>query len=402
MTLHEATGFYGLHGRVSITRKILHCLEKKLRATRDIEKVVDYPFQERPSIKHSPFKLACVRSQANLMEFYLSLYILVCLTKGQELEPSYRSNEYKTTFHGWLQEVCDPKTLHRYKLIDKKRNRPISLDDMVRNVHSFLQYRHHETAQHLLVSTILSRLGRIHPSYSRLYYFKQPAKLKATKKTKTKKSLCRLNCQSDFDTNISDIYDEDHYHDIYDDFFDGKDAECGEVDDISEVVGDSNETTSKESDSEEDSTHSWKEFFELDSLSDGEFTDDVVSFNESFANGSYAGVAKDSDSNANTVGEDWDAISDMQTVISVNTFSENTKGMMFSYKDALNVNRKLAPVTITEEKEAKYTIVSDSKKTQETDLDTKDENNLYSVYFDHDSAKLKGTERRRLRVLKGK
>ena len=61
---------------------------------------------------------------------------------------------------------------------------------------------------------------------------------------------------------------------------------------------------------------------------------------------------------------------------------------MFSYKDALNVNRKLAPLTIKEEKEAKSSIVS-NQKAEKTDLERRDENKLHSVYFDHDSAKLR-------------
>ena len=141
-----------------------------------------------------------------------------------------------------------------------------------------------------------------------------------------------------------------------------------------------------ENDDEGDSsTHSWKEMYELDSLSDGDFSDGVISFNESFATGMGAECKKDS--NASNVGEDWDAVSEIQTVISVNTFSGN-KEMMFSYKDALNVNRKLAPLTIKEEKEAKSSIVN-NQKAEKTDLERRDENELHSVHFDHDSAKLR-------------
>ena len=144
----------------------------------------------------------------------------------------------------------------------------------------------------------------------------------------------------DFIVNLDLIDDEYNYHDIYDDadaYDEETKVECDDINKSDEVViRDSKATMENEIDDEADSsTHSWKEMYDMDSLSDSDFSDGVISFNESFGTGMGAEFKKDS--NASNVGEDWDAVSEIQTVISVNTFSGN-KEMMFSYKDAYSMS----------------------------------------------------------------
>jgi len=241
-------------------------------------------------------------------------------------------------------------------------------------------------------------------------------------KAKPKKRLPTINCQDSLDLDLDDVYSDDHYYDYDSSTSDTKDDE-GDLDDYQgstyetagdEIDGNSNQMTTTTTGEEESSIDivdnddedalpfQWEDVYELHSLSDEEHSEDVISFNAKFVTELEAGRYRDVTSD---VGDDWNAIPEIQSVISVDTFSGEKQ--IFSYKDALFVNKEepktFAPITLQVKAEAKKDMSHTSKmmKSVVDRRDESEESDLHGVYFDHDNAKLKGGQRRNLRELKG-
>jgi hypothetical protein len=250
------------------------------------------------------------------------------------------------------------------------------------------------------------RANRINPIIKTRIEITKRAKQRG--KVKPKKRLPTINCQDSLDLDVyshdDDTYDYDSTSDTEWDFDDiYETASC-------EIVGDSNQATTTveeesnidivDNDDEDALSFQWEDMYDLDSLSDEEPSEDVISFNANFVTEleAYGDVTSD-------VGDDWNAIPEIQSVISVDTFSGEKQ--IFSYKDALFVNKEepktFAPTTLQAKAEARKDMSHTSKmrKSIVERRDESEESDLYGVYFDHDNAKLKGGQRRNLRELKG-
>ena len=281
---------------------------------------------------------------------------------------------------------------------------------------------------HVMSGKLRSRLDMIeivksflidHPKRANRIYPIIKARIEITKratqrgKTKPKKRLPTINCEDSLDLDLDDIYSDDNYdYDSSDNKDDGDfDDYQGSTYETGSKVGNSNQATTVEeesnidivdNDDEDALSFQWEDMYDLDSLSDEEPSEDVISFNANFVTeleaGRYGDVTSD-------VGDDWNAIPEIQSVISVDTFSGEKQ--IFSYKDALFVNKEepktFAPTTLQAKAEARKDM-SHTSKMRKSVVERKDESedrDLCGVYFDHDNAKLKGGQRRNLRELKG-
>jgi len=379
--------------------------------------VSTYPFQKCSSRKHSPFMHACLLGKTELAEYYLSLYILFILTNC-----SIKLTENDQTFRQWLLSVNGKisSTCHILNEFDRISNN-IGDDDMIHFMSGKLRSGWDLVE---IVNSFLfdhpKRAIRINPITKTQIAITKRAKKRG--KAKPKKRLPTINCQDSLDLDLDDVYSDDHYYDYDSSTSDTKDDE-GDLDDYQgstyETAGDeidenSNQMTTTTTGEEESSIDivdnddedalpfQWEDVYELHSLSDEEHSEDVISFNAKFVTELEAGRYRDVTSD---VGDDWNAIPEIQSVISVDTFSGEKQ--IFSYKDALFVNKEepktFAPITLQVKAEAKKDMSHTSKmmKSVVDRRDESEESDLHGVYFDHDNAKLKGGQRRNLRELKG-
>lgn len=421
--LYTATDKYYLNGQSSkITKSKIHiqyCLEKIMTSSphvSNLETVVTYPFQKCSSRRQSPFMHACALGNVDLMEYYLSLFIMVRLTKRQ-----INNRGYGATFRTWMIMVKHGPTIVKdFDLfLDQEYNedianvmdgRKLSTENIFDIVLSFLvDHPKRESKINPIIKSFIHGPEMTRSNTGR----------GAKARGKSKKQLPKINCQDNLDLDMDDLYDEDeyscdgnyHYDDQREMYENTEVNEDPKGADITQDSHTKNQTVevevnvpdhNKEEEKEEvdELSSDWEDMFELDSLSDDEISEDIISFNASFTNDIDPSISNQSEP-IHTFGDDWDAIPEVQSVISVDTFSGEK---LFSYKDALFVNKeeqKASPSTNWKLRVETQGMASTSQVEKVVDFEMRDESDLSNAYFDHNGAKLRGGQRRTLRELKG-
>lgn len=424
--LYTATDKYYLTGPSSkITKSKIHiqyCLEKIMTSSphvSNLETVVTYPFQKCSSRKQSPFMHACALGNVDLMEYYLSLFIMVRLTKRQ-----INNRGYGATFRTWMIMVRHGPTIVKdFDLyLDQEYNEDIAKVMDGRKLST-------ENIFDIVLSFLVDhpkRESKINPLIKSFIHGPEMTRSTTGGGTKgpgrSKKLLPKINCRDNLELDLDDVYDHEDEYSCDEGYHYGDQSEMYEN---TEANGDSrvadtahdSHTNNRETDDEDqiasdykeeenevdadELSSGWEDMFDLDSLSDGEISQDIISFNASFANDSDPSIENPIET-IHSVGDDWDAIPEVQSVISVDTFSGEK--LLFSYKDALFVNKeeqKAAPIGKLTMKVERQDMASASGADKVVDFEMRDESDLLNVYFDHNSAKLKGGQRRTLRELKG-
>mmetsp|Transcript_27345 Transcript_27345/g.40371 ORF Transcript_27345/g.40371 Transcript_27345/m.40371 type:complete len:476 (-) Transcript_27345:45-1472(-) len=442
--------------KIESIRRVQACLQEivcgkdmnrvsvRVRVKQDLCKLIKVLFR-RPSSSHhnnSPFACACLAGKTDLVNYYFSLYILS--TKRQW----WCDYEGSLTYPEWIASIGSIESLteHDFLVLKEKvglkvRNvltKKISMTDALNFIQSFLIDRANGQC-------VIN--GKNNEYYSNRFFYqltigssKKPSSKKTTKRNKKLKESWKktpkrnkkpiLNSpdfgladakfaddyakfvdEYDDCPNLKNYFNRDDYYNDYIDYemqhYNLNEREKDEINSIDDIKerGAINFTDANIEGEElletNDDVFSYK-------FVDGGDSRLVVDEWESLSDSDapWAMIDTSAEDFTSQVGEDdWDEVSDIQSVVSVNTFAEGKPN--FSYKDALSLNKKenkpqVAPVKLKDD-DRRHT--ADRTKMPSIVEDTKEEHGsqtlLHDQYFDYDCAKQKGGQRRRQNRLKG-